>query len=71
MGSEFVSTSNDPVRLQEIALRHHRASAECRRLAWETNRIEDRVVFEELARREASIATLAERQGAKVAGVKS
>jgi len=49
-------------RLRELAERRHEASIACRRLASEARSAEDRILFEEMARRTAEAAASLDRQ---------
>ena len=58
------STQPESTRMQELALQHHKVSVECARLAREARKTEDRIVFEEFARREQESAVFFERRAA-------
>lgn len=64
MESNLDHKSPESTRMQELALRHHRVSVECARLARESRKTEDRIVFEEFARREEESAVYFERRAA-------
>lgn len=68
MEGEFENVSSESTRMQELALRHHRVSVGCARLAREARRTEDRIVFEEFARRETESAIFFERRAAILRG---
>jgi hypothetical protein len=56
--------SPESTRMQELALKHHKAWVECARRAREARKTEDRIVFEEFARRAQESAVFFERRAA-------
>jgi len=62
MGMEIEGANLHCARLRELAARRHEASIACRRLASEARTAEDRILFEEMARRTAEAAASLDRQ---------